>query len=178
MDAERKDVIVKEINYWKSHHLLPEQYCDFLIALYTEGEGTEESQTKSKKTPYYLLFYFFNTLLLIMPMLIYLLVESVTWQIIGILLVLLSNMWMIGIFKKNEQLNEGYAVMTLLVNFLISTSLYLNDLFKEVLITYAWIFINSISWIVFGKWKNHFFLQVAGVFVFIIACILTGFYYF
>ncbi|MFC4404192.1 hypothetical protein [Gracilibacillus xinjiangensis] len=176
MDAERKEVILKEINYWKSHHLLPVHYCDFLIALYTEGEG--ESRPEKKRTPYYVLFYFFNTLLLIFPMIIFIVVDNVIWQVISIVIILIMNILMIDIFKKNDRLNEGYAVMTLFVNFLIASSLFLNDFVKNVPITYLWIFLNSLSWIIFGKWKKQFFLQAAGVFVFIIACILTGFYYF
>jgi hypothetical protein len=49
---ERKKVIIEEIKYWKKNRLLPEQYCNFLLSLYTEGEelGSEEkikpSQTK------------------------------------------------------------------------------------------------------------------------------------
>ena len=39
MDENRKQIIIKEIGYWKNNKLLPEQYCDFLLALYTEGTG-------------------------------------------------------------------------------------------------------------------------------------------
>ena len=33
MDETRKQIIINEIHYWKKNHLLPEQYCDFLLAL-------------------------------------------------------------------------------------------------------------------------------------------------
>lgn len=36
MDKKRK-IILTEIQSWKKHKLLPEHYCDFLTALYTEG---------------------------------------------------------------------------------------------------------------------------------------------
>ena len=39
MDQQRKAIIIHEIKYWKDNHLLPEHYCDFLLALYTEGTG-------------------------------------------------------------------------------------------------------------------------------------------
>ena len=38
VDEQRKITIINEIRYWKDNHLLPEHYCDFLMALYTEGE--------------------------------------------------------------------------------------------------------------------------------------------
>ncbi|QTD41670.1 hypothetical protein [Sporosarcina sp. Te-1] len=44
MNAQRKRIIITEIQYWKQNKLLPEHYCDFLITLYARGEedGTEE----------------------------------------------------------------------------------------------------------------------------------------
>jgi hypothetical protein len=46
MDQNRRNIIVKEIHYWKQNHMLPEQYCNYLLALYTEGKGTEPGVTK------------------------------------------------------------------------------------------------------------------------------------
>ncbi|RSL30905.1 hypothetical protein D7Z54_23305 [Salibacterium salarium] len=45
MDEERKDIIVKEIKYWKDNQLLPEHYCNFLLMLYTEGEEAEDLES-------------------------------------------------------------------------------------------------------------------------------------
>ncbi|WP_425388469.1 hypothetical protein [Bacillus solimangrovi] len=39
---DRKETIIREIRYWKAHNLLPVQYCDFLLHLYTEGEEEQE----------------------------------------------------------------------------------------------------------------------------------------
>ncbi|NGM81800.1 hypothetical protein G5B47_05190 [Paenibacillus sp. 7124] len=39
MNVEKRDIILKEIQYWRRTKLLPEQYCDFLTNLYSdEGE--------------------------------------------------------------------------------------------------------------------------------------------
>ena len=38
MDEKRKETIMKEIIYWKEHRLLPDRYCDYLLALYSGGE--------------------------------------------------------------------------------------------------------------------------------------------
>src|SRR6478735_8070828 len=48
MDENRKQIIIKEIGYWKNNKLLPEQYCNFLLALYTEGTGINETNQGSK----------------------------------------------------------------------------------------------------------------------------------
>lgn len=42
MNAQRKKIIMTEINYWKQNKLLPEHYCDFLITLYTQGEEDQD----------------------------------------------------------------------------------------------------------------------------------------
>ena len=50
MSLQRKQIIVNEITFWKQNKLLPEHYCDFLIALYAQGESTEieEKESSSK----------------------------------------------------------------------------------------------------------------------------------
>lgn len=40
----KKDMIIKEISFWKKNHLLPEHYCDFLTQLYTEGQSISEER--------------------------------------------------------------------------------------------------------------------------------------
>ncbi|MFE0503366.1 hypothetical protein [Peribacillus butanolivorans] len=38
MDETRKKIIIQEINSWKESHMIPEQYCNYLLALYCQGE--------------------------------------------------------------------------------------------------------------------------------------------
>ena len=49
MDPTRKKIILNEINFWKQNNMLPEHYCDYLIALYSEGENPEQLQIKDVK---------------------------------------------------------------------------------------------------------------------------------
>lgn len=42
---DRKQVIIKEIEYWKKSRLLPEHYCNFLLTLYS-GQGQVSSVKK------------------------------------------------------------------------------------------------------------------------------------
>lgn len=39
MKEQRKKIITAEIEHWRRSNLLPSQYCDFLLNLYTEGEA-------------------------------------------------------------------------------------------------------------------------------------------
>lgn len=44
MDQQRKQIIIKEIKFWKENRMLPEQYCDYLLSIYSEGESKDNSQ--------------------------------------------------------------------------------------------------------------------------------------
>lgn len=44
MDAEKRKLIVKEIEHWRRSKLLPEHYCDFLLNLYLE-EGASKPKS-------------------------------------------------------------------------------------------------------------------------------------
>ncbi|MGE7905454.1 hypothetical protein ACQKNS_13755 [Peribacillus sp. NPDC094092] len=51
MDEMRKKIIIQEINSWKESRMLPEQYCNYLLALYCQGElpPSKSNKTWSKK---------------------------------------------------------------------------------------------------------------------------------
>jgi hypothetical protein len=49
MNETRKKLILNEILYWKKNRLLPERYCDYLLALYTEGEEINIDKKNVKK---------------------------------------------------------------------------------------------------------------------------------
>lgn len=54
MQDQRKTIIVKEIAYWKENKMLPEHYCDYLLTLYTEGNGVEENTISKKRSGFLL----------------------------------------------------------------------------------------------------------------------------
>lgn len=48
MSLQRKQIILNEIAFWKKNKLLPEHYCDFLTALYAQGETvTQEKHSEA-----------------------------------------------------------------------------------------------------------------------------------
>ncbi|MGD7044002.1 hypothetical protein [Jeotgalibacillus proteolyticus] len=48
MREQRKEIITNEILYWKANKILPSHYCDYLLALYNEGEAVSEKSPISK----------------------------------------------------------------------------------------------------------------------------------
>ncbi|AMA72370.1 MULTISPECIES: hypothetical protein [Aneurinibacillus] len=49
MNEQKKKIITSEIEYWRTNNLLPRQYCDFLLNLYTEGEAAAK-HTRNETT--------------------------------------------------------------------------------------------------------------------------------
>ncbi|MFC8563584.1 hypothetical protein [Peribacillus frigoritolerans] len=51
MDEMRKKIIIQEINSWRESRMLPEQYCNYLLALYGQDEipPSKSNETASKK---------------------------------------------------------------------------------------------------------------------------------
>lgn len=47
MSLQRKQIILNEIAFWKQNKLLPVHYCDFLIALYAQGENADAEEKEN-----------------------------------------------------------------------------------------------------------------------------------
>ncbi|GGF78144.1 hypothetical protein GCM10010912_23980 [Paenibacillus albidus] len=47
MNLGKRDIILKEIQYWRNSRLLPEQYCDFLTNLYDDETKAKDSNPLS-----------------------------------------------------------------------------------------------------------------------------------
>lgn len=49
MNLEKREIIIKEIQYWRNNRLLPEQYCDFLTNLYDDEAAAKDRNPISLK---------------------------------------------------------------------------------------------------------------------------------
>lgn len=47
---QKTKLIVNEIKHWRKNKLLPEQYCDFLLALYLQGEEDAHHERSTQKS--------------------------------------------------------------------------------------------------------------------------------
>lgn len=71
LDPAKRQMILKEIEYWRDNKLLPEQYCDFLKNLYMDHDSVEAEKRKAVRwrkllsvigtTSFFLLFVFYFT---------------------------------------------------------------------------------------------------------------------
>ena len=56
----RKQIIINEIIYWKKNRMLPEHYCDFLLALYTKGNGLQDQSKNRFKKKYLIIIHTYS----------------------------------------------------------------------------------------------------------------------
>lgn len=151
MSNQRKEIIIKELNYWKENKLLPSVYCDFLLALYTEGEASGETNgTIEDEKPRYRLitlmqFFFLLMALLISLLIIYTFPLPVIWKSSLLLLILLlASMLYLFQLKANDQ----NAKLTIIIPLLL---LIVNSLFMTT-------YFSKNQWLLAGVLTFNFFL--------------------
>lgn len=165
---ERKKIIVDEIKYWKKSHLLPEQYCNFLITLYTGGMETGDVKSKQKKVnANQLALLIFTTIGLAIFGLTFLVIYftdfSILMQMTSVLF-LSAVMFALGkrVKKYDARFVHLYILMTALMLFL-ATIHFVGFIFpdKPGAIMWAVIF-TCMAWLVIGKKYNLKYFLFSG----------------
>jgi hypothetical protein len=158
MDKARKDLIVKEILYWKDNRMLPEHYCDYLLALYTEGNRPKDKARKAKG------FYFHNIILLLLIPLSLLLIYFTELSFIlqmGLLIFFTITGVSLVIYFTNKGIAPQLplavsALLLLLISVEIASHLFPGN--NAAL--YGALMLNCLLW-VGAAWKFH--LQYFGI---------------
>ncbi|KGP90508.1 hypothetical protein N780_05035 [Pontibacillus chungwhensis BH030062] len=170
MEDTRKQVIVNEIHYWKNHQLLPKEYCDFLLALYTEGE--EDRSSDKKAFPYKSWFTFVCAMILLslLPssfLVIYFTEISMLMQT-GLHLIFLTfsalGYWY---FKKANSIYVHIAIIVFLLIVFIFSVYVVQMKAQQMVLLHITILINCILWIFIGVWKKVFYLIASGIIGFV-----------
>jgi len=171
MDDERKRIIIEEINYWKKHKLLSEEKCDFLLALYTQGQGEE----------YYLKRNYEKAFLIYLPLLILLVPLSViimyftqlsdTMQISLLVMFFGFSLLSYYMFRKHHFQYTFVALLITLILILFISVFINNYFFPNSYLMPIIILLNFILWFVIGRRIQHKLLQIISVISFIFTCI-------
>lgn len=172
----RKDLIVNEIQLWKQANMLPEHYCDYLLALYTEGDVMEQSdQKKAKKKTMLKDFLFSICAMLISLFVIYFTELSIVLQT-TILASFVGLLVGIGIYYTKKQLSPLLLYMAAACILLLSSIEIIEELFgRNSFGMYITLFMNCFLWITAGlKWKLGYFCLsgMAGLILLIIFILL------
>ncbi|WP_067836996.1 hypothetical protein [Amphibacillus sediminis] len=174
MDEQRRAVIINEIRYWKENHLLPDHYCDFLFALYTEGEQlettdplpNEKSETADIRdliNPMVLLILFIN--LIVAPLaisVIYLLQTNWIISVIILLLALIMSIYLYRYQLVRVQVAKPYIILILLLN-IFAITVYMVNRWVNHYYTLAFIvFLQLFIWLYLGiKQKNYWLIGLS-----------------
>lgn len=159
MDNNRHtEIIVKEIKYWREHHLLSEEKCDFLLALYTQGEETYQESAGPKKRRQFQNIASLVTLLWLIPLSFIITYFTDFYEILQMVIFILFisfSFWAYNHFKKNEFPFEYVALLTGLMMILYTSVFLTKTLTETTIIIECVIFVNFLIWVWIG-WKNQF----------------------
>jgi hypothetical protein len=165
MDEHRKQIILKEINFWKESRMLPEQYCNYLLTIYSEGSNlqTEKAQTKVRSNIPILAI----LCMLFLPISVYVLYFtelSLNLQIfiLGLILVF-TTVFMIRMTKKQLIWRHlSYCVLAFLC-LEVSIELF-SRIFKLTTIGFGIILLlNCLVWILIGLVKKLNYFVISGI---------------
>ncbi|MBA2173569.1 hypothetical protein H0266_01510 [Halobacillus locisalis] len=157
MADQRKQTIVNEIRYWKKNRLLPSEYCDFLLALYTEGEGeaVEDNQKATKyrkRLPWIYLFLALNLILLPLSFLVIYFTEMDIIMQTGLLssFVALALVHFWRMMKKESELYHIPLIVGLLIALLLSV-LIIHSYWPNNWSTYGIVTSHCLLWLWIGR---------------------------
>ncbi|WRP05304.1 hypothetical protein U9J35_15435 [Rossellomorea aquimaris] len=155
----RKELIVNEIQLWKQANMLPEHYCDYLLALYTEGDGMEHSDQKNVKKKTMLKDFFVSICAIFISLFVIYFTElSIVLQT-TILASFVGLLVGIGIYYTKKQFSPLLLYMTAACILLLASIEITEELFGGSSFgMYVTLFLNCFLWISAGlKWRMGYF---------------------
>jgi hypothetical protein len=166
MNQHRKDIILKEIQYWKKNRLLPEQYCNYLLALYSEGQH-DEKEGKNKLIPIFLKAVFPNFLiLLIIGVLLanYFTEMSIHLQItINLIFLCISIGFTWFYLRKNNVYSKIFMILAFLLFFVGTIEAYDYFFSRNNSVLASLAIIHCLLWFFSGKALRFNYLKIAGL---------------
>ncbi len=168
MDEKRKEIIIKEIKYWKKSNLLPEHYCDFLYTLYTEGEQSVDAEKKTGSRflniQSLILFIMVQAMFLLAVLVIYFTDFSIVMQmIVGIIFTIAILLIAIKTKAHSLLLSYLYFLMAAMILYLGTVQVIVTVFQANSHYLAFATFIHCAAWFTIG-WKYRIrFFTVAGV---------------
>ncbi|MEC2076532.1 hypothetical protein [Metabacillus fastidiosus] len=162
MNKEKKTIIIEEILHWKRNKMLPHTYCDFLLALYTEG-NIEQSKHR-KKFPFKHMIPVIITLFLPLTLIVTYFTEfSFILQMLIVSIFLIFSLITTAFFYKNNRtIHLSLSVSAILLLILtIDVVEYMtggNKLFLSLTI-----FANCCLWIYLSRKLKLVYLLISGI---------------
>ncbi|WP_428909156.1 hypothetical protein [Niallia sp. Krafla_26] len=159
MQQNRKQIIIHEILYWKENQLLPTKYCDFLLALYTEGSGLPEKPLERKSRRHYLFYLLFIPIGLF---LLYFTELSLTLQIVSGIIFVMLGIYLTMISAKKKMFFHIPLILTAIIVLFISVELTLSHTSNQIGL-YIVIGCNCVVWLLTGLKFKQLYFSISGI---------------
>jgi len=156
MEADKRKIIIREIENWRGSKLLPEHYCDFLLNLYLEDKAEPSKKWKAaskssiQNSNWKVWILFFGGL----GLLAFVLLNFNSFQIpmqISISALFILALYIVGVRLRVKKPMMSYLCFSLSSLLILNVGLYIlyrNDVEIVGMIGYA--FVCSLIWIING----------------------------
>ena len=161
MNETRKKIIIKEIQCWKDSRMLPEHYCDYLLALYTEGNHEVKSVSHKHSFPY---IYFVLVLVFVSTLIVNYFTEIMPLMQISLFLIFLGLLLGISFYEFTKCRSILLPLsMAMFILLLMSIKLYESFVPGQLLYLYGGLFLNCLLWLGIGYKLNIIYYTMAGI---------------
>ncbi|MEM1502196.1 hypothetical protein RG959_02135 [Domibacillus sp. 8LH] len=163
MKQTKKDIIIQEILLWKDNQMLPPHYCDYLLALYTQGtEFTESGRCAQLKRIHMSTALLALLLLPVAVCILYFTELSFLLQTV-ILTSFVGSLLLLAIYFSRQKvlapmLFLGAAVLLLLLSLELNTRIFHDHPYT----LYGLLAVNCLLWIFTGVKLKLFYFSISG----------------
>ncbi|MDR4888971.1 hypothetical protein RGU12_15785 [Fredinandcohnia sp. QZ13] len=164
MNEDRKKIVINEILYWRENKLLPEAYCNFLLSLYTEGEGVEPTKTTSQSKKKTIMWILGIGLLLPVVFLVTYFTElsPILQMLINFIFIIICTLGLV--LNRNNPFFVHFGSIILALIILLLTVNGSDLLFKgHGYYLFGIILLNCVCWIVVGVFSKKKYFLIAGI---------------
>ncbi|WP_231584099.1 hypothetical protein [Domibacillus indicus] len=164
MKQEKKEIIIQEILLWKENHMLPPHYCDYLLALYTQGEEFTESGRRAKTRHAYITSAVLALLLIPAAVCILYFTELSFLLQTVILTTFVGSLLLLAIYFSRKKvlaplLFLGAAVLLLLLSLELNTQVMNGNSYTM----YGLLSLNCLLWIYTGWKLRLLYFTISGI---------------
>lgn len=164
MNETRKKIVLNEILYWKQTRILPEKYCDYLLALYSEGDLEQQMATAlPKKQTRFFLIEIFISLILITALIVNYFTEVQSAMQMSLFTFFICLLLGITYYQHKKQKSLLYpfiaAAFVLLLMSVRACELFFSS---QTLMLYVILLSNCFIWLIVGRKMSYLYFTVAG----------------
>lgn len=161
-------IIIQEIEYWKEHKLLPEHYCDFLLALYTKGEEININKKAEQSSLASKLMLSLKVLFLILMIPFSFLVLHFTefqvyLQLIILILISGAAFLLFVHFKRRDLIYQHLGLLVSLLLLLLLSVQAGSVFFEQSMVLNIIILFNFFFWILISRIYKIGYLMYIGI---------------